>query len=98
MALLDEWAARFFEGEWRLQGCISRTLGPHGHSPLPLMCTELDYVREGQNATRFAETMRVELPQVNGRAGGGAVLGQVAAALVLPHKGLCLPGCSRVVA
>ena len=25
---------------------------------------ELDYVKEGQNATRFAEMMRVDLPQV----------------------------------
>ena len=38
VALLDEWAARFFE--------------------------ELDYVKEGQNASRFAEMMRVDLPQV----------------------------------
>lgn len=38
VALLDEWAARFFE--------------------------ELDYVKEGQNATRFAEMMREDLPQV----------------------------------
>ena len=38
VALLDEWAARFFE--------------------------ELDYVREGNNATKFAEQMREELPQV----------------------------------
>lgn len=38
VALLDEWAARFFE--------------------------ELDYVREGENGTRFAESMRVDLPQV----------------------------------
>lgn len=38
VALLDEWAARFFE--------------------------ELDYVREGGNATRFAEMMRRDLPQV----------------------------------
>jgi aarF domain-containing kinase len=37
-ALIDEWAARFFE--------------------------ELDYVREGQNATRFAESIREVLPQV----------------------------------
>ena len=38
VALLDEWAARFFE--------------------------ELDYVREGNNATRFAESIRADLPQV----------------------------------
>lgn len=38
VALLDEWAARFFE--------------------------ELDYVREGNNATRFAEMMKDDLPQV----------------------------------
>lgn len=38
VALLDEWAARFFE--------------------------ELDYVREGNNATRFAELIREDLPQV----------------------------------
>jgi len=38
VALLDEWAARFFE--------------------------ELDYVREGNNATRFAELIRDDLPQV----------------------------------
>lgn len=38
VALLDEWAARFFE--------------------------ELDYVREGGNATRFAAQMAADLPQV----------------------------------
>ena len=38
VALLDEWAARFFE--------------------------ELDYVREGNNATRFANYIREDLPQV----------------------------------
>eukprot|EP00892_Ulva_mutabilis_P012715 jgi/Ulvmu1/9816/UM056_0057.1 len=38
VALLDEWAARFFE--------------------------ELDYVREGENATKFAEQMKADLPQV----------------------------------
>lgn len=38
VALLDEWAARFFE--------------------------ELDYVREGNNATRFAELISADLPQV----------------------------------
>lgn len=38
VALLDEWAARFFE--------------------------ELDYVREGRNATKFAEQMAEDLPQV----------------------------------
>ena len=38
VALLDEWAARFFE--------------------------ELDYVREGQNATKFAAQMAKDLPQV----------------------------------
>ena len=38
VALLDEWAARFFE--------------------------ELDYVREGNNATRFARLIRDDLPQV----------------------------------
>lgn len=38
VALLDEWAARFFE--------------------------ELDYVREGNNATRFAASMARDLPQV----------------------------------
>jgi aarF domain-containing kinase len=38
VALLDEWAARFFE--------------------------ELDYVREGNNATRFADLIREDLPQV----------------------------------
>ncbi len=41
VALLDEWATRFFE--------------------------ELDYVKEGQNATRFAELMKVDLPQVGRR-------------------------------
>lgn len=43
VALLDEWAARFFE--------------------------ELDYVREGNNATFFAETMRDDLPQVRNQIG-----------------------------
>jgi hypothetical protein len=38
VALLDEWAARFFE--------------------------ELDYVREGNNATKFAAQMKADLPQV----------------------------------
>lgn len=38
VALLDEWAERFFE--------------------------ELDYVREGDNATRFAAQMQADLPQV----------------------------------
>lgn len=38
VALLDEWAARFFE--------------------------ELDYVREGENATKFAAQMAKDLPQV----------------------------------
>ncbi|KAL4452695.1 hypothetical protein ABPG75_008357 [Micractinium tetrahymenae] len=38
VALLDEWASRFFE--------------------------ELDYVREGQNATRFAQLIAEDLPQV----------------------------------
>ena len=38
VALLDEWAERFFE--------------------------ELDYVKEGQNATKFAEQMKQDLPQV----------------------------------
>lgn len=38
VALLDEWAARFFE--------------------------ELDYVREGNNATLFAEMIKDDLPQV----------------------------------
>lgn len=38
VALLDEWAARFFE--------------------------ELDYVREGNNGTRFAASMAKDLPQV----------------------------------
>lgn len=38
VALLDEWAARFFE--------------------------ELDYVKEGQNATLFAQQMAQDLPQV----------------------------------
>lgn len=38
VALLDEWAARFFE--------------------------ELDYVHEGNNATRFAAQMKADLPQV----------------------------------
>lgn len=37
VALLDEWAARFFE--------------------------ELDYVHEGNNATRFAAQMKTDLPQ-----------------------------------
>lgn len=45
VALLDEWAARFFE--------------------------ELDYVREGQNATKFAEQMKEDLPQVRGRRASG---------------------------
>lgn len=39
VALLDEWAARFFE--------------------------ELDYVREGNNATKFAAQMKEDLPQVS---------------------------------
>lgn len=39
VALLDEWAARFFE--------------------------ELDYVQEGQNATKFAEQIKEDLPQVS---------------------------------
>ena len=47
VALLDEWAARFFE--------------------------ELDYVREGQNATRFAAQMAKDLPQVRGDACGVGV-------------------------
>lgn len=38
VALLDEWAARFFE--------------------------ELDYVQEGENATKFADQIRKDLPQV----------------------------------
>lgn len=38
VALLDEWAARFFE--------------------------ELDYIREGNNGTRFAASMAKDLPQV----------------------------------
>ena len=38
VALLDEWAERFFE--------------------------ELDYVKEGQNATKFAQQMKEDLPQV----------------------------------
>jgi aarF domain-containing kinase len=38
VALLDEWAARFFE--------------------------ELDYVHEGNNATKFAAQMKADLPQV----------------------------------
>eukprot|EP00775_Hariotina_reticulata_P008944 gene8944-9121_t len=38
VALLDEWAARFFD--------------------------ELDYVKEGQNATKFAQQMAADLPQV----------------------------------
>ena len=38
VALLDEWAERFFE--------------------------ELDYVKEGQNATKFAKQMKEDLPQV----------------------------------
>ncbi|KAF6256357.1 ABC1 family-domain-containing protein [Scenedesmus sp. NREL 46B-D3] len=38
VALLDEWAARFFD--------------------------ELDYVKEGQNATLFAQQMAADLPQV----------------------------------
>ena len=45
VALLDEWAARFFE--------------------------ELDYVREGANATRFADLMREDLPQARTRLAGG---------------------------
>eukprot|EP00887_Chlorella_sp_A99_P006706 scaffold3.g6706.t1 len=47
VALLDEWAARFFE--------------------------ELDYVREGENGTRFAESMRVDLPQARPGAQGVVV-------------------------
>lgn len=39
VALLDEWAERFFE--------------------------ELDYVKEGQNATKFAQQMKADLPQVH---------------------------------
>jgi predicted unusual protein kinase regulating ubiquinone biosynthesis (AarF/ABC1/UbiB family) len=42
VALLDEWAARFFD--------------------------ELDYVKEGRNATLFAQQMAADLPQV--RASG----------------------------
>ena len=42
MALIDEWASRFFE--------------------------ELDYVNEGRNATLFAESLRVELPQARSSA------------------------------
>lgn len=38
VALLDEWAARFFE--------------------------ELDYIHEGENATKFAEQIKADLPQV----------------------------------
>lgn len=41
VALLDEWAERFFE--------------------------ELDYVREGDNATRFAAQMQADLPQARAR-------------------------------
>jgi hypothetical protein len=44
VALLDEWAARFFE--------------------------ELDYVKEGQNATIFAAQMARDLPQVCAGLGG----------------------------
>jgi hypothetical protein len=40
VALLDEWAERFFE--------------------------ELDYVKEGENATRFAASIKDDLPQVGG--------------------------------
>jgi aarF domain-containing kinase len=43
VALLDEWAARFFE--------------------------ELDYVREGGNATRFAAQMAKDLPQARDLGG-----------------------------
>jgi aarF domain-containing kinase len=43
VALLDEWAARFFE--------------------------ELDYVREGNNGTRFAADMAKDLPQVRAMYG-----------------------------
>ena len=43
VALIDEWASRFFE--------------------------ELDYVNEGRNATLFAESLRVELPQACHLAG-----------------------------
>jgi len=38
VALLDEWAERFFE--------------------------ELDYVKEGENATKFAASIKEDLPQV----------------------------------
>jgi hypothetical protein len=43
VALLDEWAARFFE--------------------------ELDYIREGNNGTRFAASMAKDLPQVRAMHG-----------------------------
>jgi hypothetical protein len=56
VALLDEWAARFFE--------------------------ELDYVREGENATRFAAQIKEDLPQV-GR--GGTHMSGVGCR-VLPHN------------
>lgn len=46
VALLDEWAARFFE--------------------------ELDYIREGENATKFAEQMKADLPQVRRWTSPGA--------------------------
>ena len=36
---------------------------------------ELDYVREGNNATRFAEEMRQDLPQVRKLAACGCFLG-----------------------
>jgi len=49
VALLDEWAARFFE--------------------------ELDYVREGQNATKFAAQIAEDLPQVRLACALGYLLG-----------------------
>jgi hypothetical protein len=48
VALLDEWAARFFE--------------------------ELDYVKEGQNATIFAQQMARDLPQVCVQGGEGCAV------------------------
>ncbi len=52
-------------------------VSPHGCNPKALeilapcrFFDELDYVHEGQNATKFAEQMKDDLPQVR-RGGGG---------------------------
>jgi aarF domain-containing kinase len=53
VALLDEWAARFFE--------------------------ELDYIKEGQNATIFAQQMARDLPQARVCCAVSACSGQALA-------------------